>query len=299
MRTAILALVVCSAASADIVRLKNGGRVEGIARTVGDKVIVETFAGETTIALSDVDSIDDKHVSKLEEYYARARELDAAKDPAELVKLAGWARREGGGRFVKGLVDRAVELSRASAEVAKVVELGTLARDAGLGPDARPIWERALSLDGSCEPARRELGFKLHDGKWLTEDEWQVAQGNVKFEGKWIAATERDLILKDRLAKLEERIRAVEKRESAVTDREKVLDAELARLDKARKALEAEAREIERREALVRAREKELAAFTWCGGCLVWYKGAHLCTKGWHFCAPCDLWYKSGHSCRK
>ncbi|MBL8851350.1 MAG: HEAT repeat domain-containing protein, partial [Planctomycetaceae bacterium] len=53
-----------------------------------------------------------------------------------------------------------------------------------------------LDVEPDHEEARGILGHKLHNGKWLTRDEWYAARGYVPHEGKWVTLQERDLLMK-------------------------------------------------------------------------------------------------------
>lgn len=62
----------------------------------------------------------------------------------------------------------------------------------GMKSEARSSWLDAVKKDPACRPAHEALGHRLHEGKWLEEDEYQAATGHVLWEGKWIPREEKD-----------------------------------------------------------------------------------------------------------
>lgn len=60
----------------------------------------------------------------------------------------------------------------------------------GMKAEARGAWEAAIAKDAACTEAHEALGHRLHEGRWMTEDEFQAATGHVKRDGKWITKEE-------------------------------------------------------------------------------------------------------------
>ena len=50
--------------------------------------------------------------------------------------------------------------------------------------------EQLLLLDSDHEEARRLLGYKLVDGKWITREEQMKSRGYVKYNGSWVLPQE-------------------------------------------------------------------------------------------------------------
>lgn len=50
--------------------------------------------------------------------------------------------------------------------------------------------EQILLLDSDHEEARRLLGYKLVDGKWITREEQMKSRGYVKYNGSWVLPQE-------------------------------------------------------------------------------------------------------------
>lgn len=288
-------LLLASAASADEVSLKSGGKVEGIAKKEGDKVIVETLAGTTTLDASQVVHINTAHTATIEVYYEKAKGIESSGKAIDFLELAIWCKANGATRFIRGNVDRVVILVKNEKDVSVVRDLASRGRDHGIGAEMKSVWERVLVLDANDEMARRELGYRRHGEKWLTEEEWQVAQGNVLFEKRWISKDERDQILKERAAKLEERISAVEKRESKVADGEAAVKSAQAKLEEKEKDLKTRTANVEEREQKVKKKEEFFQDLIQCKVCSNYYTGVHICPKEWFYCSKCKGYFLAGH----
>lgn len=152
-----------SALDADVVRLKRGGAIRGVideATSAVDapRVTVQTLSGGTVIISRDeIDGIEFRSQT-VEEYETRARSLP---DTVEARwELAEWAKEQ-----------------RLQSQREEQLEL-------------------LLDLDPDHADARRILGHVLHNGQWMSRDEWMTARGYVRHDGKWITQQERDLLLK-------------------------------------------------------------------------------------------------------
>lgn len=223
---------------------------------------------------------------------ARARALcDQRFGPRDVLTLAAIVKRVRSEVEVTAFVRRAAALCDGKT-VMEILELVSFGKEQGLGGHLGPLYERVLALQPDNEVARRGLGFYLHQGRWLTHDEWQVAQGNVKFEGSWMSAAERDLKIKDRAARLEERLRDLERDRRALEDAQRKLERE-------RDSLERRERDVEDRERRVKDREDELRRYTYCGTCRVYYSGEHTCLSSYSFCRSCRTYYSASHICSK
>lgn len=288
-------LILASAASADEVSLKSGGKIEGIAKKEGDKVIVETLAGTTTVDASQVVGINTTHTAVIEIYYEKAKGIESSGKAIDFLELAIWCKANGASRFLRASVDRVVILVKNEKDAGVVRDLAARGRDHGIGNEMRSVWERVLAIDANDETARRELGYRRHGDKWLTEEEWQVAQGNVLFEKRWISKEERDQILKERAARLEERIREVERREGKVADGEAALKAGFAKLEDREKDLKTRTANVEEREDKVKKKEDFFRDLLPCKICGNYYTGIHICPKEWFYCAKCKGYFAAGH----
>jgi hypothetical protein len=72
-------------------------------------------------------------------------------------------------------------------------ELGLWCKDNGLREQSEKEFRRAIELNPNHKAARQALGYREHEGKWLTEDEFHAAQGLVKYKGEWISKEEKEL----------------------------------------------------------------------------------------------------------
>lgn len=284
---------------ADIIHLKNGGKIEGIARKEGDRVVIETLGGEMTVPADSVVAIDTEHVALIERYYEKAKAIEKSAQPVEFLELAVWARENKAMRFVKPNLERAIDLAKKLSEAKAIQAIAETARDRGFAAEMRPLWQRVLILEPENETARRELGFRRHDKQWLTEDEYQSAIGNVKFEGKWMSVSERDLILKERSLRLDQRAKELDERAAKVASSEAAAKDLLAKAEATLKEAQQNLRDLEDRERKLREREEELAQYKHCRYCRVYYRVSHVCEGAWFYCKSCCGYFQTGHSCKK
>jgi hypothetical protein len=167
-------LLVAPAAFADEVVLKNGAVVVGEATRSGTKVVVELDIGTVAFDQDEVQEIRESSTA-LQELELRRAKL-RADDVAGLRALAGWAETN------------------------------------GLEAQARALWRRVLELAPADARAHQKLGHKQHQGRWLDEDEYMLAQGYTRYFGEWLTAEElkaRELAMNERR---EERARNYQQR---------------------------------------------------------------------------------------
>lgn len=152
-----------SAAGADVVILKGGGRIEGeIVEQRPDSVVVDVSAGRVTLPRARVERMVVSR-STLAEYRARAARLAAG-------DLAGW------------------------------LALATWARENDLTTQSRAAYDHVLAVDPGNVAAHQALGHVLAGGRWMTADESFRARGYLQFEGAWMRPEERQAILAERAA---------------------------------------------------------------------------------------------------
>jgi hypothetical protein len=160
-----LALVLATAAQADVVTTKDGRRLEGqIVSESSTEVVIDTRVGRVTVARSDV------------------RTIERGKS----------AREEFGPRF-----------ERAKDDVAALLELATWAAGEKLESEARKCYRRVVVLDPKHEQAQLALGNVQYKGEWLTPKQRDArraadevaerkAQGLVEHEGEWVTPEVKD-----------------------------------------------------------------------------------------------------------
>lgn len=179
------------AASADEVMLKNGGKVVGIAHEKGDKIMVEVGAGVVAFPKEDVLTVK-RTRTPLHEYKERLEKLEKVE----------------------------------KAEASDHYRLAVFCKENKLDRYSRVHFRRAIEIDPEHEMARRELGYRLYKGRWMTQDEVLEERGFVKFEGKWMTPAEVELIRKHRI-EMEERRMAMEEERRRREEEEKRDLAEL------------------------------------------------------------------------
>ncbi len=148
MRTALGLLFLISGSFADEVHLKNGNKLRGIVREEGERIVVQMDMGSVTVSRSEIVKIV-RERSPLEEFAVRRRSL-----------------REG--------------------DAEGHYRLGLWARESELHTKAREAFEKAIALDPDHEGARRQLGYRKHQGRWFTEVEHWTALGFVRHRGEWL-----------------------------------------------------------------------------------------------------------------
>lgn len=147
--TALAALAVASIpAFADEVVLRNGARFEGDVRESKDTVTVVMDFGSITFKRIDVARID--------------------RGPAPILVFDG--------RLVLLKAD----------DLEGRFDLAMWALDRHLDQRATKLLEHILERDPDHARAREALGYRRHQGKWLTEEEYFTEQGLVKCRGEWM-----------------------------------------------------------------------------------------------------------------
>lgn len=162
--------------SADIVHLKNGGKIEGIVRVRGDRYVVTTDKNiEVEIPIKDVLSVEVTKTHR--DVYREKRARIGEGDLKGLLELAKWCE------------------------------------EAGLESEARATYESIIRLDPDHEAARRALGFVRVGDAWLTGEEARPHLGLVKHRGRWVTPEEKaNLEAEEKREKERRRIRKLVRR---------------------------------------------------------------------------------------
>lgn len=157
--------------AADVLVLKNGGRVQGqfLVPPANEDLVYKfrTAEGiEIQIARSEVESVEKMAVqSALEEY--EKKKAAAADDVEGNLALAQWCAEN------------------------------------GMQNQKKAHYERVLELDPENQIARRGLGFKkMIDGQWRTSNDEMEEQGKVKINGRWVSKQEKELLEKQKAEKI-------------------------------------------------------------------------------------------------
>ena len=151
-------LFVTVAALADRVRLSNGRVLEGRVR--------ELPSGEVEIRSS----------------------IGTLRIPAEMVAAIEVAetREERVDRLLREHPDLTAD---------EIFELAQESRGEGATTLANRLLRLVLEHDPDHEEARRLLGFRRFDGRWVTEEEWHQLRGELQFRGEWMTPADRARIL--------------------------------------------------------------------------------------------------------
>ncbi len=156
-------LIAVSAASAEDIQLRGGGRVSGILVQKTDRSItIETSPGLVTLPMSRVESIVPSRSA-----------------------LQVWRERS------SALADRDVEGWAALARWAQAQRLET---------QARLAWDHVLSLNPRHAEANEALGRVQVGGAWMSREDGYRAQGLVPFDGRWVARSEYQALVEQRTA---------------------------------------------------------------------------------------------------
>lgn len=150
---------VVSRATADLVRLRNGGQVRGQVQSADEAVVVvrTLLGGTVSLDREEVELIERRSLL-VEDYETRAQRTPDTVD-------AHW-------------------------------ELAEWCKARGLKEQREEQLQLLLDIHPDHAEARRILGHIRHNGEWLTRDEWMTARGYVKHGGRYITPQERDLLLK-------------------------------------------------------------------------------------------------------
>lgn len=184
-RALALLLALAAAARADVVHLKDGGRIEG--RVVAEEkgsITLETALGRMVIERARIRRID-KGPTAAEELAEREAKLGAEAGADAWFELAEFAGTKGLRRDRERLLDRALarDPDHEKANLAK----GRV-RHAGrwMTPEER---DRAVQQEEAAAMAAR--GLVPHEGRWVTPEEREhLARGDVLVEGVWLSAAD-------------------------------------------------------------------------------------------------------------
>lgn len=168
-----LGLLLQGEASADLVRLKNGGELRGsLAKQSptapeADVTIVSLSGATVTVPRGEIESIQVRS-PLMEEYITRSREIPHTAEAHQ--QLADWC---------------ASKQMRAQRE--EQLEL-------------------LLELQPDNEQIHRVLGHVQYEGQWMSRDDAMTKQGFVKHKGKWITLLEMELLGKTETERAAEQV---------------------------------------------------------------------------------------------
>lgn len=153
-------LLTVSAAIADTVVLKEGGRVSGHVRVSRTEVVVRIRPGmEVSFPKEQVKEIIFEKTAH--EKFKRRIEKLAPGDAAGLYSLGLWAKAK------------------------------------GLKEEAARCFREVVELEPDHAGARKELGYMRHEGKWMLLEEAMRKKGLVNYKGRWVTPEEKEQLEKE------------------------------------------------------------------------------------------------------
>jgi len=198
----VLLVLLSAVALADIVVLHSGAKIEGVARQEGNKVIVESVYGSTTISADLV-----KEIIRSSTPLAEYRQMAAQASPTSLrdqVALADWCKKN------------------------------------YLADYEKYHLALALALEPENLSIRSRLGYVKHRERYITKSEEMSERGFVKFRSRWVTPQEYNQTLLEEKAQAEQiaRERAAQEEKRREERRRRV--AEYLAEERERQALERE-----------------------------------------------------------
>ena len=150
---------------ADAVVLKDGRTLEGAVSVRDGQVVVRHRFGEIRVSEADVVRID---------------ETDDAWDQLERLR----------GQLAHGTADERYRFAM-------------FAREEGFTDEARKALLSVLRVDTDHPGARAALGYVQHEGRWITEEDRNLAMGLVQYRGEWLTPEEKAARIAERQAAAE------------------------------------------------------------------------------------------------
>ncbi|MBM4015412.1 MAG: hypothetical protein FJ293_10680 [Planctomycetes bacterium] len=182
-RAAVAVALCVATARADVVHLKDGGRLEGkvVAEEKGS-VTLETPLGRMAIERSRIAKIE-KGLLPREELEQREKALPKDAGAAQWFELAEFAAAKGLKREHERLLDAVLQRDpeHAGANLAR----GRVRHD---GRWMKPA-ERDAAVKAAQDAAMRAQGLVDHEGRWVTPEEKEhLLRGDVLVGGRWLSA---------------------------------------------------------------------------------------------------------------
>ncbi|MBN2490700.1 MAG: hypothetical protein JXQ29_07615 [Planctomycetes bacterium] len=166
--------VTASVGLADIIHLRNGGRIEGrVIQETPTHIHVRTRFGSVMRFARDQVARIEKTIDIRDEYETRRAAIKPT-DAASLFELHRWCKDNGLTHEAETLLE---EVLQADPDHAGAHELKGEVK-------IRGKWLRPADAEAA--------GYRLHGGKWLDHDEYMRATGHVPWGSQWITESEYD-----------------------------------------------------------------------------------------------------------
>ncbi len=182
--TAGFVVLAPTSVDADIIHLKNGGKVEGTVESESGGVLtVKTRFGRQKIPRANVDRIE--KAERTIDVYERKRKALDEKDAKAVFALAQWCRENSLSKQARTLLERTVTLDPRHEE-AQTALGNVLHEGEWMTPE-----ERAAAIERAADAEKRARGLVLYEGEWVPKEVRDAKeQGLVQFEGRWISPEE-------------------------------------------------------------------------------------------------------------
>jgi hypothetical protein len=192
----LLFLLCALPLEADLIILKNGGRIEGKATLKDDQVHIALPNGNMVLSRNAIEKI--VWAVTPNEVYQQMRAMIDPNDAEGYYQLALWCLEH------------------------------------KLNSQSREVLLSAIGANPDHEKARKNLGYERHEGRWITNEEAMVLKGYVKYQGQWMTPTQREELQLSELQKQfaeERRLRQdAEQRLSQAERRIAALEQDISRL---------------------------------------------------------------------
>lgn len=152
---ALFVLVPRPGRAQDVIWKTDGGKLRGrIVSETRTSVVMDTPGGRLTVRRNEIARIE-READVLGELEQRRGQLTAS-------DLRGW------------------------------YDLGVWCQGQGLYPQAIDCFHEVLRIEPDHADARFELGYRRHEGRWVTESEYFEARGYERWEDRWVTPEERE-----------------------------------------------------------------------------------------------------------
>lgn len=220
----VTAVCLLTPATADLIQLKDGRKILGKAKKVGDKLVIEGAYGSTEVPLEEVVDWQTKSPAE-KDYETRLAKIDE-KDADGFYRLGTWAKRQ------------------------------------GMSTQAKSCFLRAVAIKTDHIGARTSLGFVDYKGEWVKAEVKYRAQGLIRFKGQWMtpqqkAERARDL---ERLDEMEKKLQLTRHNLRRAKQKQRFIESENRSLERKNKKLRSTNKALTNTNRTLSQQNRELAS---------------------------------------
>lgn len=179
-------LFICSTASADVIHLKDGRKVEGtIVSQDASKVSIQTKFGIVEFAMSEVKDIEKKKTK--DQLYEEMLKNTDSRDTTALMKLVKWCKENRMSSKASRHLKQIISLDPNHVEAREMLGYVKF--------EGRWVTKKEKEkLEQEADAREKEAaGLVKYNGEWLPkEDVEKLKAGLVKYEGNWVTAEEKE-----------------------------------------------------------------------------------------------------------